>query len=100
MIPGLGRSPGEGNGNPLQYPCLENLIDRGLQSMGSQRVGHKPATEQQQSYPACTCPTLFSSLSSPLGGGCLVAKLCPTLVTPWTVARQAPLSMEFSRQGY
>ena len=28
-IPGLGRSPGEGNGNPLQYPCLENSIDRG-----------------------------------------------------------------------
>ena len=28
-IPGLGRSPGEGNGNPLQYSCLENAIDRG-----------------------------------------------------------------------
>ena len=28
-IPGLGRSPGEGNGNPLQYLCLENLMDRG-----------------------------------------------------------------------
>ena len=28
-IPQLGRSPGEGNGNPLQYPCLENLMDRG-----------------------------------------------------------------------
>ena len=28
-IPGLGRSPGEGNGNPLQYPCLENPTDRG-----------------------------------------------------------------------
>ena len=28
-IPGLGRSPGEGNGNPLQYSCLENSIDRG-----------------------------------------------------------------------
>ena len=28
-IPGLGRSPGEGNGNLLQYPCLENLKDRG-----------------------------------------------------------------------
>ena len=27
-IPGLGRSPGEGNGNPLQYPCLENPKDR------------------------------------------------------------------------
>ena len=28
-IPGLGRSPGEGNGTPLQYSCLENPVDRG-----------------------------------------------------------------------
>ena len=28
-IPGLGRSPGEGNGYPLQYSCLENSMDRG-----------------------------------------------------------------------
>ena len=42
-IPGEGRSPGEGNGNPLQYAYLENFMDRGgawwaTQSMGSQRV--------------------------------------------------------------
>ena len=41
---GSGRPPGEGNGNPLQYSCLENPMDReepgGLQSTGSQRVGH------------------------------------------------------------
>ena len=39
-IPGSGRSPGEGNGNPLQYSCLENPVDREawwvLQSTGSQ----------------------------------------------------------------
>ena len=29
FIPGLGRSPGEGNGNPLQRSCLENPMDRG-----------------------------------------------------------------------
>jgi len=29
LIPGLGRSPGEGNGSPLQYSCLENPMDRG-----------------------------------------------------------------------
>ena len=29
LIPGLGRFPGEGNGYPLQYSCLENSIDRG-----------------------------------------------------------------------
>ena len=45
---GLGRSPGEGNGNPLQYSCLENPMDRGawwtIQSMGSQRVRQGWAT--------------------------------------------------------
>ena len=35
-----------------------------------------------------------------LGGGGLVAKSCPTLATPWTVACQAPLFMGFSRQEY
>ena len=44
LIPGLGRSPGEGNGNPLQYSCLENPHGQkslgGLQSMGSQKVKH------------------------------------------------------------
>ena len=42
-IPGSGRFSAEGNGNPLQYSCLENpwMKERGrLQSMGSQRVGH------------------------------------------------------------
>ena len=43
-IPGWGRFPGEGNGNPLQYSCLENPMDRGawcrLLSMGLQRVRH------------------------------------------------------------
>ena len=43
LIPGSGRSPGEGNGDPLQYSCLENPWTEepdGLQSMRSQRVGH------------------------------------------------------------
>ena len=42
-IPGSGRSPGVGNGNPLQYSCLENPMGRGaLWAIvnGSQRVGH------------------------------------------------------------
>ena len=47
-IPGLGRFPGEGNGNPLQYSCLENPMDGGAWcrplSMGSQRVRHDWAT--------------------------------------------------------
>ena len=40
-VPELGRSPGEGRGNALQYSCLENPMDSGawvLQSMGSQKT--------------------------------------------------------------
>ena len=41
LIPGSGRSPGVGNGTPLQYSCLENPMDRGAwQSMRSPGVEH------------------------------------------------------------
>ena len=43
LIPGSGRSPGEGNGNPLQYSCLENPMDGGAwwaTVHGVTRVGH------------------------------------------------------------
>ena len=43
LIPGVGRSPGEGNGSPLQYSCLENPMDGGACQAtvhGSQRVGY------------------------------------------------------------
>ena len=47
-IPGSGRSPGEGHGNPLQYSCLENPMDRGAWRgcgpWGSKRVRHGRAT--------------------------------------------------------
>ena len=42
-IPGSGRSPGEGNGNPLQYSCMGNVMDRGSWQatvQGMQRIGH------------------------------------------------------------
>ena len=44
LIPGLGRSPGEGNGNPLQYSCLENPMDRGAWCLSLQTVpcSHRP----------------------------------------------------------
>ena len=51
LIPGLGRSPGEGNGNPFQYSCLENSMDRQAWQatvFSLQRVGHDLATQQQQ----------------------------------------------------
>ena len=48
LIPGSGRSSGEGNGNPFQYSCLENLMDRAAWQAivyGVTRVGHNLATK-------------------------------------------------------
>ena len=47
LIPGFGRSPGEGNGNLLQYSCLENLMDRRAKVTvyGVIRVGQNLATK-------------------------------------------------------
>ena len=48
LIPGLGRSPGEGNGYPLQSSCQENSLDRGTWQAtvhGVTRVGHDLATK-------------------------------------------------------
>ena len=47
-IPMLGRSPGEGNGNLLQYSCLGNPMDRGAWLALVQRVAKELDTEQQQ----------------------------------------------------
>ena len=50
LIPGSGRSPGEGNSNPLQYSCLGNSMDRGewwATVRGVARVGHDLALNQE-----------------------------------------------------
>ena len=66
-IPGSGRSPGEGNGNPLQYSCLENPMDRGawwaIQFMGSQTVGHDWATNPFTFYHLLLLYTLTFSIT-------------------------------------
>ena len=45
LIPGLVRSPGEGNGNPLQYSCLENSMGRGAWQATSLWVAELDTTE-------------------------------------------------------
>ena len=55
-IPGLGKCPGEGNGNPLQYSCLENPMDKGAwQSTvhGVERVGHDLVTKSPPQFFKC-----------------------------------------------
>ena len=126
LILGLGRSPGEGNCNTLQYawwriPWTEELGR--LQTMGSQRVGHAAAAAAAKSLQSCL--TLCDSIdSSPTGSpipGILQARTLEwvaiyfsnawkwkakvkllsrvrLLETPWTAAHPAPPSMGFSRQ--
>ena len=77
LNPGLERSPGEGNGYPLQYSCLENPMDRGawwaIQSMGSQWVGHDWATNTH---------TLSHHHSSITGNKKLTRELRPPFPAP------------------
>ena len=86
-IPGSRRSPGKGNGNPLQYPCLANPMDRG----GWATVHGVTNSRTQLSD--------FSKSSSRKEYVCvLVTQSCPTLQPNGLL--QTPLSIEFSRQEY
>ena len=80
LISGSGRSPEGGNGNPLQYSCLGNPMDR-------------------ETWQVTVLQSHFSRVQLCVYSG-LVTQLCPALATAWTVAHQAPLSMGFSRQEY
>ena len=88
----------EGNTKSLQYSCLENPMnsmkrqkDRTMKDKLPNSVGAQYTIGEQWRN---------NSRKNESGGGGEVVKSCPTLVTPWTVARQAPLSMRFSRQEY
>ena len=50
LIPGSGRSPGEGNGNPLQYSCLGNPMDRGAWKATVHRVTHSRTTTESKNW--------------------------------------------------
>ena len=65
-----GRYPGVGNGNSLQYSCLEHFMERSLHSMGLLRVGHDLATELCCAVisQAQLCPTLGDPMDSSLRG--------------------------------
>ena len=97
-VPGSGRSPGGGHGNPLQYSCLENPMDRGAWWATVHGVAKSQAWLKWLS--TCTCPKVeqlwkaVSSLKLPLGSTEDIVEttwqtsLCCVwlLVTPWTVS--------------
>ena len=52
-IPGLGRSPGGGHGNPLQYSCLENPMDRGAWQVRDHSIAKNWTQLKRLSTPGC-----------------------------------------------
>jgi len=85
LIPASGRTPGGEHGNPLQYSCLENAMDRGAW----QATYHRITKRQTQLRTHAGYAMFLKFLQS-----------CLTLFDPLTVAHQAPLSMRFPRQEY
>ena len=78
-IPGSGRSPGEGNGNPLQYPCLENPMDREVWRATVHRVTKSQTQLKRLStYTPVLHRAQFSSVQS--------LSLVLLFSTPWTLA--------------
>ena len=103
--------PGGGHGNPLQYSCLENPMDRGawratVHGAAKSRSQLSTSThtfEERERTTSAGEPG--TSPSSPGAGPWCRGVLSrfsrvQLFVTPWTVARQAPLSIGFSRQEY
>ena len=87
-IPGWGRSAGEGIGYPLQYSDLENSMDCTVHGVAKCRT--RLSNFHFQLVHSCWCLVKVSVRRSVVSDS----------VTPWTVAHQAPLCMEFSRQEY
>ena len=98
---------GERNGNPVQCSCLENLRDGGAWwaavygvAQSWTRLKRLSPSSSRQGLPwwlrskesTCQCRKVKSESE--------VAQSCPTLVTPWTAAYQAPPPMRFSWQEY
>ena len=83
LIPGSGRSPGEGNGNPLQYSCLENPKDIGAW----QAIVHGVTTELDKNYQlknnnsVCVCMH-HMHIIYPAATAAKSLQSCPTLCNP------------------
>ena len=75
LIPGLERSPGVGNGNPLQYSCLENSLDRGARWAavhGVTKSRHKHACTGTGSPVHKTLPSCAGGAGSIPGWGTMI----------------------------
>ena len=69
VSPGLGRCPGEGNGNPLQYSCLGNPMDRGAWQATVHGVTKNWTRLSMHTGEGNGTPLQYSCLENPMGGG-------------------------------
>ena len=102
-ITGSGRSPGEGNGYPIQCSCQENPTDREAWWAAVQGVAKSWTwlnTHVHIYVHTHICIHIWKRIFYALCACVLVAQSCLTLCNPWTVAHQASLSVGFSRQEY
>ena len=81
-IPGSGRSPGGGHGNPLQYSCLENPMDRGAWRANVHSIGESDMTTIQHTHSvnhhkSSYCMSLYNCPSSPIS---VTTEACSLLV--------------------
>ena len=113
--PGLGRSPGGGKGNPLQYSCLENPVDRGAYRAVVHEVADSDRTERPSTHHIGPPGRLagegapqgshrpFASSRLSLAQGMLCAQPLGRVwlfAAPWTSARPPPLSVDFFRHDH
>ena len=104
-IPGWGRSPGEGNGSPLQYSCLENPMDRGAWWAVVHGVEKSWTQLSDFTFTFFTMDLEYSPF--PIGQHCCLfhrwwwllfsRPVMSDSVTPWTAACQASLSLTISQ---
>ena len=82
LIPGSRRSPGVGHGNPFQYSCLENLMDRGAWRATAHRV---TKNQNDRAHMHGGLPSRYG-----MHYACLLAQSCPALCEPLNCSYQAP----------
>ena len=68
LIPGSGRSPGGGNGNPVQYSCLENVVNRGIWQATAHRVAKSRTRLKQLTAAAAKSLQSCLTLCDPIDG--------------------------------
>ena len=88
-IPGSGRSPGEGNGNPLQYSCLENPMDRGAWQTTIHGITESDTTQRLLLPSPCLISRMASSYMREL---VCVTVMLPRSIPALLISMRMPLS--------